>query len=88
VLDVAVRPLSHVGRRPARHDQRTFAPVGLDAIPPTKPAIRDRDLTHIDEVWSSDITYMPIWSSEYVLTSRNDLALQWRFGASRGSGRQ
>jgi hypothetical protein len=72
----------------SRHEQRNLAPVGLDAIPPTKPAIRDRDLTHIDEVWSSDITYMPIWFSQYVLTWRNDLARQWSSGASRGSGRQ
>jgi putative transposase len=75
--------------------QRLMAKMGLEALHPgprttvTAPdaraypyLLRDRELTHIDEVWSSDITYVPMrrgfmyltavidWFSRYVLSWR------------------
>lgn len=53
--------------------------------------LRDRTLTHIDEVWSSDITYVPMrhgymfltavidWFSRYVLSWRLSNTLETRF---------
>jgi putative transposase len=53
--------------------------------------LRDRELTHVDEVWSSDITYVPMrycfmyitesidWYSRYVLTWRLSNTLEGRF---------
>ena len=84
--------------------QRLMARMGLEALHPkprtTIPApgarvypylLRDRELTHIDEVWSSDITYVPMrhgfmyltavidWYSRYVLTWRLSNTLEGRF---------
>jgi putative transposase len=84
--------------------QRLMAKMGLEALHPrprtTIPApgarvypylLRDRELTHIDEVWSSDITYVPMrhgfmyltavidWYSRYVLTWRLSNTLEGRF---------
>jgi putative transposase len=84
--------------------QRLMAKMGLEAIHPKPrtsiPApgvrvypylLRDRELTHIDEVWSSDITYVPMrhgfmyltavidWYSRYVLTWRLSNTLEGRF---------
>ena len=74
--------------------QRLMALMGLEALyprPRTTMApdaraypylLRDRELTHVDEVWSSDITYVPMrhgfmyltavidWFSRYVLSWR------------------
>jgi putative transposase len=75
--------------------QRLMALMGLEAVHPkprtTVPAsgaksypylLRDRKLTRVDEVWSSDITYVPVrhgfmyltavidWYSRYVLSWR------------------
>lgn len=75
--------------------QRLMALMGLEGLHPgprtTRPAadaraypylLRGRELTHIDEVWSSDITYVPMrhgfmyltavidWYSRYVLSWR------------------
>ena len=53
--------------------------------------LRDRELTHVDEVWSSDITYVPMrhgfmyltavidWYSRYVLSWRLSNTLDGRF---------
>jgi len=64
------------------------------AVPGAKPypyLLRDRVLTHIDEVWSSDITYVPMrhgfmyltavidWYSRYVLSWRLSNTLEGRF---------
>jgi putative transposase len=84
--------------------QRLMAVMGLEALFPkprtTTPApgarvypylLRDRVLTHVDEVWSSDITYVPMthgfmylaavidWYSRYVLTWRLSNTLEGRF---------
>ena len=81
--------------------QRLMAKMGLEAMfprPRTTTAasdarvypylLRDRELTHADEVWSSDITYVPMkrgymyltavidWYSRYVLSWR--LSNTWR----------
>jgi putative transposase len=84
--------------------QRLMAMMGLEALHP-KPRtttaaadarvypylLRDRELTHVDEVWSSDITYIPMrhgfmyltavidWYSRYVLTWRLSNTLEGRF---------
>jgi putative transposase len=75
--------------------QRLMTLMGLEALHPrprtttAAPAaraypylLRDRELTHVDEVWSSDITYVPMrhgfmyltavidWFSRYVLSWR------------------
>jgi putative transposase len=84
--------------------QRLMARMGLEAVFPrprtTIPAsdarvypylLRDRVLTHINEVWSSDITYVPMrhgfmyltavidWYSRYVLSWRLSNTLEGRF---------
>jgi putative transposase len=84
--------------------QRLMALMGLEAIfpgPRTTAAatdaraypylLRDRELTRVDEVWSSDITYVPMrhgfmdltavidWSSRYVLSWRLSNAPEGRF---------
>jgi putative transposase len=84
--------------------QRLMALMGLEALHPkprtTIPAsdaraypylLRDRVLTHINEVWSSDITYIPMkhgfmyltavidWYSRYVLSWRLSNTLEGRF---------
>jgi putative transposase len=84
--------------------QRLMALMGLEAVFPrprtTIPAsdarvypylLRDRELTHVDEVWSSDITYVPMnhgfmyltavidWFSRYVLSWRLSNTLEGRF---------
>jgi putative transposase len=84
--------------------QRLMAQMGLEAIFPrprtTIPAsdarvypylLRDRELTHVNEVWSSDITYVPMrhgfmyltavidWFSRYVLSWRLSNTLEGRF---------
>jgi putative transposase len=84
--------------------QRLMALMGLEAIfprPRTTAAatdaraypylLRDRELTRVDEVWSSDITYVPMrhgfmyltavidWFSRYVLSWRLSNALEGRF---------
>jgi putative transposase len=84
--------------------QRLMALMGLEAVFPrprtTIPAsdarvypylLRDRVLTHVNEVWSSDITYVPIrhgfmyltavidWFSRYVLSWRLSNTLEGRF---------
>jgi putative transposase len=84
--------------------QRLMAKMGLEALFP-KPRttvatadarvypylLRDRELTRADEVWSSDITYVPMrhgfmyltavidWYSRYVLTWRLSNTLEGRF---------
>jgi putative transposase len=84
--------------------QRLMALMGLEALHP-KPRLsvagsdtrvypyllRDRVLTHINEVWSSDITYVPMrhgfmyltavidWFSRYVLSWRLSNTLDGRF---------
>ena len=84
--------------------QRLMAKMGLEALfprPRTTTAapdarlypylLRDRELTHVDEVWSSDITYVPMrrgfmyltavidWYSRYVLSWRVSNTLDGRF---------
>jgi putative transposase len=84
--------------------QRLMGVMGLEAVHPrprTTTAdpnarvypylLRDRELTHIDEVWSSDITYIPMrhgfmyltavidWYSRYVLSWRLSNTLEGRF---------
>jgi putative transposase len=84
--------------------QRLMAVMGLEALfpkPRTTTAVpgahvypyllRDRVLTHADEVWSSDITYVPMrhgfmyltavidWFSRYVLSWRLSNTLEGRF---------
>ena len=84
--------------------QRLMAKMGLEALfsrPRTTIAaadarvypylLRDRELTHADEVWSSDITYIPMkhgfmyltavidWFSRYVLSWRLSNTLEGRF---------
>jgi putative transposase len=84
--------------------QRLMAKMGLEALfprPRTTVAaadaraypylLRDRELTRVDEVWSSDITYVPMrhgfmyltavidWYSRYVLTWRLSNTLEGRF---------
>ena len=84
--------------------QRLMAMMGLEALfprPRTTTAapdarvypylLRDRELTHVDEVWSSDITYVPMrhgfmyltavidWYSRYVLSWRLSNTLDGRF---------
>jgi putative transposase len=84
--------------------QRLMALMGLEALfpkPRTTTAasdarvypylLRDRELTHVDEVWSSDITYVPMkhgfmyltavidWYSRYVLSWRLSNTLEGRF---------
>src|SRR4051812_17401468 len=84
--------------------QRLMALMGLEAIfpmPRTTTAapdaraypylLRDRELTRVDEVWSSDITYVPMrhgsiyltavidWFSRYVLSWRPSNTLEGRF---------
>jgi putative transposase len=84
--------------------QRLMAVMGLEALCPrartTTAAsdarvypylLRDRELTHVDEVWSSDITYVPMrhgfmyltavidWFSRYVLSWRLSNTLEGRF---------
>ena len=84
--------------------QRLMALMGLEALFPrprtTIPAsaarvypylLRDRELTHVNEVWSSDITYIPMrhgfmyltavidWFSRYVLSWRLSNTLEGRF---------
>jgi putative transposase len=84
--------------------QRLMAVMGLEALHP-KPRtttvspdaraypylLRDRVLTRVDEVWSSDITYVPMkrgfmyltavidWYSRYVLSWRLSSTLEGRF---------
>jgi putative transposase len=83
---------------------RLMALMGLEALHPrprtTTAApdaraypylLRDRVLTHVDEVWSSDITYVPMrhgfmylaavidWYSRYVLSWRLSNTLEGRF---------
>jgi putative transposase len=84
--------------------QRLMAVMGLEALHP-KPRttvatpdaqaypylLRDRVLSHINEVWSSDITYIPMkhgfmylmavidWYSRYVLSWRLSNTLEGRF---------
>jgi putative transposase len=85
--------------------RRLIALMGLEAVhprprtTPTAPNARaypyllcDRVLTHADEVWSSDITYVPMrhgfmyltavidWFSRYVLSWRLSNTLDGRFG--------
>jgi putative transposase len=84
--------------------QRLMAKMGLETLfprPRTTTAardarvypylLRDRVLTHVDEVWSSDITYVPMrhgfmyltavidWFSRYVLSWRLSNTLEGRF---------
>ena len=84
--------------------QRLMALMGLEALFPrprtTIPAsdarvypylLRDRELTRINKVWSSDITYIPMrhgfmyltavidWFSRYVLSWRLSNTLEGRF---------
>lgn len=84
--------------------QRLMALMGLEALfpkPRTTTAashgrvypylLRDRELTHINEVWSSDITYVPMkhgfmyltavidWYSRFVLSWRLSNTLEGRF---------
>jgi putative transposase len=84
--------------------QRLMAKMGLEAVfprPRTTTAatdgrvypylLRDRELTRVDEVWSSDITYVPMrhgfmyltavidWYSRFVLSWRLSNTLEGRF---------
>jgi putative transposase len=59
--------------------------------------LRDRVLTHVNEVWSSDITYVPMrhgfmyltavidWFSRYVLSWRLSNTLEGQFCLDQGS---
>jgi putative transposase len=75
--------------------QRLMAVMGLEALfprPRTTTAasdarvypylLRDRELTHVDEVWSSDITYVPMRHGFMYLTAVIDrysrYVLSWR----------
>jgi len=75
--------------------QRLMAVMGLEALfprPRTTTAasgarvypylLRDRVLTHADEVWSSDIMYVPMWRGFMYLTAVIDwysrYVLSWR----------
>jgi len=75
--------------------QRLMAKMGLEALisrPRTTTAapnarlypylLRDRELTHVDEVWSSDITYVPMRRGFMYLTAiidcYNRYVLSWR----------
>jgi len=102
-MAVAVGPPGEpVNRKRVR---RLMALMGLEALHP-KPRtttaapgaraypylLRDRVLTHVDEVWSSDITYVPMrhgfmyltavidWFSRYVLSWRLSNTLDGDFG--------
>ncbi len=84
--------------------QRLMAVMGLEAVFPRPRTttvapdarvypylLRDRELTHVDEVWSSDITYVPMrhgfmyltavidWFSRYVLSWRLSNTLEGQF---------
>jgi putative transposase len=83
--------------------QRLMGRMGLEALfPKPRPAtaagarvypylLRDRELTRVNEVWSSDITYVPMrhgfmyltavidWYSRYVLSWRLSNTLEGRF---------
>ena len=84
--------------------QRLMGLMGLEALfPKPRPAtaaagarvypylLRDRELTRVNEVWSSDITYVPMrhgfmyltavidWYSRYVLSWRLSNTLEGRF---------
>jgi putative transposase len=84
--------------------QRLMGLMGLEALfpKPRSPAVatearvypyllRDRELTRVNEVWSSDITYVPMrhafmyltavidWYSRYVLSWRLSNTLEGRF---------
>jgi putative transposase len=84
--------------------QRLMAKMGLEAVFPRPRTttvasdarvypylLRDRELTRVDEVWSSDITYVPMkhgfmyltavidWYSRYVLSWRLSNTLEGRF---------
>jgi putative transposase len=84
--------------------QRLMALMGLETVCPSPRTttaapdarvypylLRDRELTHVDEVWSSDITYVPMrhgfmyltavidWFSRYVLSWRLSNTLEGRF---------
>jgi putative transposase len=84
--------------------QRLMAKMGLEAVFPRPRTttvatdarvypylLRDRMLTRVDEVWSSDITYVPLrhgfmyltavidWYSRYVLSWRLSNTLEGRF---------
>jgi putative transposase len=85
--------------------QRLMRVMGIEALHPkprtTTPAeggvriypylLRDRELTHVDQVWSSDITYVPMmhgfmyltavidWFSRYVLSWRLSNTLDGAF---------
>jgi putative transposase len=84
--------------------QRLMSLMGLEAVFPRPRTttvapdtrvypylLRDRELTHVDEVWSSDITYVPTrrgfmyltavidWYSRYVLSWRLSNTLDGRF---------
>jgi putative transposase len=84
--------------------RRLMAVMGLEAVHPRPRTtvagpearvypylLRDRELTHVDEVWSSDITYVPMrhgfmyltavidWYSRYVLSWRLSNTLEGRF---------
>ena len=84
--------------------QRLMALMGLEAVFPRPRTttvgpearvypylLRDRVLTHVNEVWSSDITYVPMrhgfmyltavidWFSRYVLSWRLSNTLEGRF---------
>jgi putative transposase len=84
--------------------QRLMALMGLEGLHPGPRTtiaapdaraypylLRDRVLTHVDEVWSSDITYVPMrrgfmyltavidWYSRYVLSWRLSNTLEGRF---------
>jgi putative transposase len=84
--------------------QRLMAQMGLEAIFPRPRTtitgtnarvypylLRDRELTRVNEVWSSDITYVPMrhgfmyltavidWYSRYVLSWRLSNTLEGRF---------
>jgi putative transposase len=83
--------------------QRLMALMGLEALHPgprtTTAApdarvypylLRDRALTHIDEVWSSDITYVPMRHGFMYLTAVIDwysrYVLSWRLSNTRDGG--
>src|ERR1700757_265598 len=84
--------------------QRLMAKMGLETLHPRPRTttvasdarvypylLRDRVLTHVDEVWSSDITYVPMkrgfmyltavidWYSRYVLSWRLSNTMDGRF---------
>jgi putative transposase len=83
------RLMARMGLEPLFPRPRTTTAVGTGRVYPY--LLRDRELTRVNEVWSSDITYVPMkhgfmyltavidWYSRYVLSWRLSNTLEGRF---------